>query len=301
MKPLCVVLVVVLASAAFAAPAAAAPGSGAPPVTRRAVPASELYVYEPPTGRAYHRRVPWTCGRGGDLDPWRWRIGLPLWVPGISGTLASGGIDVDTERSEDGFFDAITNFQFGFLGAVAHRRGRWEFMVDGLGLRVGSTVDFRLIDGTVAEGTLGGIVARVSAAYRFERRRFCAFGRRTQLDTSIYAGIRFYQVGLEIDRPRALASDNTKRWVDPIVGVKAKWIVHPRLHVVAEADMGGFTVGSEFAWFGGVGLEYRVSRLFSVGLGYQYLGFERRLEIGSIQNRWALRLSGPVLALGFRF
>jgi len=66
-------------------------------------------------------------------------------------------------------------------------------------------------------------------------------------------------------------------------------------------EIGGFGIGSDFAWQMQAYAGYRFSKLFQITGGYRIISLD--YESGSGQNRFMYNVdtSGPVLRFGFNF
>lgn len=66
-------------------------------------------------------------------------------------------------------------------------------------------------------------------------------------------------------------SSADKDWVDPIIGVRAQWNLNDKWFLAGKSAIGGFGVGSDFAWTlqGTVG--YNFTENVSAELGYRYM------------------------------
>ena len=95
---------------------------------------------------------------------WRFSVALPIWIPGVSGDLASGDVEIFTDGDSDDvlgeLFDGSLSFQFGFVGAFTAEYRKWFFAVDAFGASLGSAVTFRLTDNTIVEGSMFSIIGR---------------------------------------------------------------------------------------------------------------------------------------------
>ncbi|MES2922660.1 MAG: hypothetical protein V4819_13995 [Verrucomicrobiota bacterium] len=60
-------------------------------------------------------------------------------------------------------------------------------------------------------------------------------------------------------------------WVDPIVGMRAQWNINEKWFLAASGDIGGFSVGSDFAWSVQATVGYNFNERYSLELGYRYL------------------------------
>ena len=71
------------------------------------------------------------------------------------------------------------------------------------------------------------------------------------------------------------------------------WAFHAR------ADVGGFGVGSDFAWNAQALVDYRLSSYARVFLGYRALDFDFADGSGSDRVEYDLRLWGPLIGISF--
>ena len=238
--------------------------------------------------------------------PWQgteWRISVPVWVPGVTGTFASGGVTVDSERGLedvlDKFTDVTSGLEFAFVGGVSGRWGRWGFAVDVFGMSLDNTLSLK-IGQALATGTISAVIGRAYARYRWKD-TFVDLGflGRRRFSSEAYAGARAYWLKVDAQAVGgALTARDSDFWVDLMLGMNANLHLTRKLALQAEGDVGGFGVGSELAWWLSARLDYRFTSWFSMSLGYQWLDIDYRGDRGLDVD---IRLSGPTLALNFWF
>jgi opacity protein-like surface antigen len=88
-----------------------------------------------------------------------------------------------------------------------------------------------------------------------------------------------------------------KDWVDPYVGVRAQHPLAERWTLVGYADVGGFGVGSEFAWQAAAGVNYEFSKSIVDKFAYRYL----YVDYDKDGFRYDMENSGVYLGAGIRF
>jgi hypothetical protein len=86
-------------------------------------------------------------------------------------------------------------------------------------------------------------------------------------------------------------------WVDPVVGARLFFSLTDKLSVQAQADVGGFGVGSDITWSVLATVNYTFTDSLSVSAGYKVLDVDYEKD-GHVFDT---RLSGPVLGLTYRF
>jgi hypothetical protein len=113
-------------------------------------------------------------------------------------------------------------------------------------------------------------------------------------------GVRWTYLGAEIDineGPFAGADgDRSKDWFDPYVGTRVRWDLNRRFNLSAAGTVGGFGVGSDFAWSLKALAEYRINRRFSVIGGYRVIDYD--YDDGFVYD---VTMHGPILGLSVRW
>lgn len=142
----------------------------------------------------------------------------------------------------------------------------------------------------------------------------------SRVTADIIGGLRMYYMSTELDldvkakstvtvsdgstsasrtfrAKRRLRVDESEFWVDPFIGVKAQADFSDKAYMWLRGDVGGFGVGSDFAWKAGVGLAWR----FTPGT-HGYLGV-RALGIDYDDDDYALDAVyyGPILGFATVF
>jgi hypothetical protein len=185
------------------------------PLPRSAVPIAAFLAAAFASGplRAQERSR-WT------LDP-----SLYIFVPGLSGTVGIGNIDVDLSSPSN----VLLNINFAFMGNVRVGYGDWAFTIDAFYGNVGATKN--QFSGSVKE-----LIVEPTVSYRVFRW------------FEPLVGFRYDSVLGDTDGPlgrnQALRAD----WFDPIVGANLRLPLGSSVDLVFRGDVGGFGVGSKFTW-----------------------------------------------------
>ena len=232
-------------------------------------------------------------------------VTIPLWVPSFRGEFAKGDVGVDAEPSPtagiDDLFKSKTTIQFYFMGAIEFRQDRLMAHADLFGSKLTKSLIFTLTDGTLISGEVNPIIPRIYAGFQVagvERESAAP----PWLEVWVYGGIRYYDIELKIDLLDGRGQqDWSVVWADPIVGVRLPVQASRRWSFIASADIGGFGIGSKYAWqVEGLAI-FRLSNLISFRLGYIALAtdYEGTVDGDSYQLRAAL--AGPEAGIGFAF
>src|SRR5262249_58840466 len=126
-------------------------------------------------------------------------------------------------------------------------------------------------------------------------------GRGVALD--VYAGGRYTDLRIDIDTRGAPSVNQSADWLDPIVGGQVNFGLTERFFVVVRGDIGGFGVGSDFAWsamgllgyrWQGAGVEWAI-----LG-GYKALGQDYTSASGARRFQWDTTMHGPIVGVSIR-
>jgi hypothetical protein len=224
---------------------------------------------------------------------------IPLWIPGVSGTLASGGHNLDFNRPEDPGESRGTTasaLQFAFLGRADMRFDRGLIYGDLFTLTVDRSTDFEL-DRLDARGSATATVARLMGGYRLVEGDHSP--GTTAFDVDLLAGMRYYYAHTEVTQPAALAFDVSKDWVDPIIGGRLSIDFAGPFDLWLLGDIGGFGAGSKLSWSATIAGTWHFSRHFALELGYTALSID--YSIHSSRFEYQLDLYGPQLAISYVF
>ncbi|HEY7160927.1 MAG TPA: hypothetical protein VH815_06685, partial [Acidobacteriota bacterium] len=197
-----------------------------------------------------------------ETEKWNYTAAFYMWMSGVDGTVGALGRTVDAEAS---FSDLISNTKFGVMTGLLARKGRLSISGDFIYVRLGTEeqippfkVDIEIIP-TMLEGTGGYQIGK---------------------NVDAYAGIRFYSVenNITFNGPVNVEVDATKRWVDPIVGLRFTPDFSKRFSLLAKADVGGFGAGSDLSWqLQAYGLLH-LNDKSSIAFGYRVLDIDYKEE-----------------------
>ena len=89
--------------------------------------------------------------------------------------------------------------------------------------------------------------------------------------------------------------------VYPVIGVAFSTALSDKWSFQAQGDIGGFGVGSQFAWQAWGNFSWRFSKLASLALGYRHLDWDYEEGSGPTRFTYDAYLSGPVVGVTFHF
>jgi opacity protein-like surface antigen len=133
-------------------------------------------------------------------------------------------------------------------------------------------VMYRAVDGRSPVDVIGGL-------------RYNKIDVKANIDASLFA------LSGSVDRR------GDKDWVDPYIGVRVQHPVSGRWSLVGYADVGGFGVGSDFAYQAAIGLNYAVSKSATAKFGYRHLN----VDYDKGDFAYDMKLDGVYIGVGLRF
>ena len=160
---------------------------------------------------------------------------LYLWATSISGEQTIRGIPIDVSTS---FSDTVSDLDgaltFHFEGV---RRQRWGFLADLMLIRLNPKQGTPIGD---IEVNYKDVLAELGGFYRWNKGAH---------NFDALVGLRYSSMDVELNFPGPLPTiDQYKSWLDPIVGARWLWQFTEKWKLSLRGDIGGFGVGSDFAW-----------------------------------------------------
>jgi hypothetical protein len=89
-------------------------------------------------------------------------------------------------------------------------------------------------------------------------------------------------------------------WFDPLIGVRGRLNLSKAFYLTAETDVGGFGIGSDFAWQGYAALGCQITRIVYSEVGYRalYDDFRDESANGFLYQLW---MYGAQITVGLKF
>lgn len=215
-----------------------------------------------------------------------------VWIPSVSGNIGvgNGGLAFDLKAG-----DLLKVFQFGGLirSEVRHKSG-WGLAVDHIFADLGTGVSIAIGD---VDADIDANVTEVALVRRID-------SRRAAID--LYAGMRNWDVDVDVTLATPFFNGGFKvgeGWVDPIVGVRYQRDLSRKWKLLAQADVGGFGVGSDFSWNVAAGASLALSRRSSLQFVYRALAVDRESPglAGPNPVTLDIAIQGPLIGFAHRF
>lgn len=216
-------------------------------------------------------------------DAWTFRVTPYLWLPTMNTETAIGdGPEAESSVS------VLEVLDFAALLAGEARKGRFTILgeFNYLDLSQDSAGPGGLAR---AETGLDGVLASIMGGY--------AFASDDRLRVEGLAGARLWSLNASVDFATLPKASTSETWVDPVVGLRATYVLTDSISVQGLADIGGFGVGSAFQWEALARVSYAVSDHWSLAAGWRHL--EVHVDRGRLDME--MNLTGPFLAVDLTF
>lgn len=262
-----------------------------------------------------------------EADGWRFNATAYGWLTSVSGNVTAKGQTVDINA---GFFDVINNSSSvaAFNGYLEAGKGPVSVYGDLVWSSLGFSKSAARYRNPLPQLTVSG-VANAQANYTmtivevgglYELKRWApGEGSFTALDALL--GFRYwnnsvtanlgatitadlYNMGFERSFGLATARSGTLQWIDPVVGLRLRHQFAPGQNVFIRGDVGGFGLGSVFAWQAVAAYTYSWQRQgYALGatLGYRALSTSYTTGSGLDTQGIDLILHGPLIGFSIRF
>jgi hypothetical protein len=209
-------------------------------------------------------------------DAWQLTVAPYLMAAGMSGTTTVAGQTVEVDAS---ISDVFSNLQFGAMGIVVARKGDWGLGGDAVWVALGTSVDAPPANVDANQGM------------------FAFYGLRRLSDSAdVTFGLRWniMQTTLDLKTP-GIVREQTKQWVDPIVGLNLRTPASGRWRGGLYTEIGGFGAWQIFPTIG-----IAVGERGSLELGYRWISTDYETGENLTLFTWDVLSQGPVFGFAFR-
>jgi hypothetical protein len=240
---------------------------------------------------------------------WEFHVAPYLWAMAGYGNVTVKGIDVDVDLS---FSDILDELNFAFMLAYEARKGRWGLWGDTIFANLGDSNIKGPLGLTKIDPTANALWQGLGGYYRLGTWDLAdnSGKKAPSVTVDTYFGARYTYVDLKLDfkgvfQDRFNNVDQDKSWVEPLIGARIIWDLSERWAVTLAGDIGGFGIGSDFAWdaFGLIGYRFNLfgDKNAKVLAGYRALSQDYTDGSGRNKFKWDVTLHGPILGLDIGF
>jgi hypothetical protein len=222
---------------------------------------------------------------------WQHSVDVYILFSEVNGTVGIGPIETEMDVS---FSELIENLDGGFLASYRGETDRFAFGADLIWLRLNKegTTDSGLLS---AGMTMNQLIVELHGMYRLIEQ------------VEVYAGVRYWYIDTDITATGEFEGGSTstvsltENWVDPIVGVRGVLPLSSKVRLIARGDIGGFGIGSDFAWHLSGHVQWRLGGLVSAIGGYRIIDAKYESGTGSDFFLMDVTVQGPMAGVTFSF
>ncbi|MBS7705036.1 hypothetical protein [Chelatococcus asaccharovorans] len=230
---------------------------------------------------------------------WTFQATFYGWATALNGTV--GVRNLPPVKVDASFGDILEHFDGALMGALLAKNGDWMILTDLVWAQLTDDAKLKIANDPALKVKQRLLIASAIAGYRLPL-------GNPDLDLSVTAGLRYQRLTLDATLTPGtlpfidLKSNQTKAWLDPVVGLVLQYRINERWFFNALADIGGFGVGSQLTSQGVVSVGYNWTETISTAIGYRALYTDYKgsgVRTGTF--RYDTTMHGPFLSLGVHF
>lgn len=231
-------------------------------------------------------------------EEWSFSLSPFLWMMSLDGSAVVNGNPVDVAVGFDTLFE---NLNMGAMVDMRAHRGKFGGFVNIAYGKV--SADETGPGGLVTTSISSGLTfIEFGASYALDAMSLGDGDATVTLEP--YAGARYTLISLDAS-VNSFAGSVDMKWFDPIIGMRSYWRFSDRWQALVGGDVGGFGVGSDFAWqaiaIAGYDFDVMGTRDGTAFLGYRAIGQDYGDGSGAEREEWNVITHGPVLGISVRF
>jgi len=262
-----------------------------------------------------------------DAEPWRFNAASYGWAMNVSGSVTARSQTVDVNASVIDLLQKSDSL-IGFMGYFEADKGRAGFYTDLVFARLGFGANqstyrnpipgLKLSATATATATYQLFIAEMGGLYEIHRwlspdgslttidglLGFRYWNNSIDVNFDVTANVNFSDLGIDRSFGFATARSGVVQWVDPVLGLRLRHRFTPSQEIFVRGDIGGFGLGSQFAWQA-VGVYsyawqftgYQIAAL----LGFRALGVNYSAPGSATGAGISEVLYGPIIGVSFRF
>ena len=230
---------------------------------------------------------------------WEYFVGGYLTTTAIDATTTTPGPTGDSVLTIDASFsDILDNLDYGASGIFIAKKGPYSINVDLVAIGLG-------ID---EAAPLPGVSAHIDVDIR-EYELYVGYAAfDSQPDLEIITGVRYIDQDITVDitapfPPLPSSLNFGDNWVDPFIGLFYKGPINNKWRWLLRYDIGGFGVGSDFAWRADAGVVYNFAKQWDAAIWYKVLDIDYETGTSGTSSiyKWDGTESGITLGVGYHF
>jgi len=247
------------------------------------------------------------AGEAKESEGWKIHIVPYLWMPSLNGTVGVRGQTADVDMS---FSDILDDLSLAFMTNIEVSKGRFGMFANPLYTQLKDDTSTEILSQKIkVEATMNMFILEFGVNYRFGPYALDGSGGKKMPRVTLrpLIGGRYTYLDSDIDTKglQSRSFDGSQDWIDPVIGVHTQWDFTKRWNLILGGSIGGFGVGSDFAWsaIGLVGYRFNFSKTVTGNVLIGYRALDQNYDTGSGSDRfeWDTTMYGPIVGLSIGF
>lgn len=232
---------------------------------------------------------------------WKLIVSPYVWALSLDGDASLAGFDTHVDVP---FSETLKHLDLAIMGNVEVTNGQFGFYFDGQYAETSQEEELFSNELAVGIATTTLAVGAFYRAYEHELGGRTVFDKPRVFALEPTVGLRWTKLEATV---QALGLSATKQatWTDPFVGVRLTADLDERWNLWAEADIGGFDIGSKIAYSAQAFLGYRTFVLDHptvLRLGYRVTSQDFETEDFTGDTfKWDVTQHGPLIGFSMQF
>jgi len=225
------------------------------------------------------------------LEKWNFLVEAYLMFPNMDGNTGIGDSQIVVDANVEDILGSIT------LGAMLYgeaSKDKWHITTDFIYMKLKQEVESGLT------GPGGGSIVTSGDIFlkQFSWGAAGFYSVTPWIDLGVGGNLVSLKTELDLSINTAIVEkEASKTWFDPMITARTSNKPGSKFIYQVRGDIGGFGVGSDFAWQVQAYAGYRFSELFQLTGGYRVIG----LDYSDNNFLYDVTTYGTVLRLGFNF
>lgn len=233
--------------------------------------------------------------------PWQVDIASYAWAPAINGTINLRGVSAPANARFQQIIDKSDSL-FSYMSHIEVHDENFGAFFEPIYIDLGFKAPKNVFNSDIKTSLL---YLQFGGFYRLAKGTYGAPEEHKGWSIDVVGAARYTQIDVSATFANSgFSPSGGIHWAEPLIGLRGSINLSPSIEFSARGDIGGFGLGSQFAWDAQALLGYKFDlfgRAATVFGGWKALAQDYKTGSGKDQFRWNTTLNGPVLGLNVHF